>query len=422
MDKFKLIGITAIPLILSGIIRNTEVLLYYLVLDSWLILRISDISIFHPVLTLNRIITYVSFFIILFQRVRSGSLFPKAMFSLLTYIITIFIFYLFYSNHRWTNSFDLTILNNLIFYYLVLFITEKNVYRSFQVISIVACLPVLLLSGSSIINAILNMDIGQRSFAGNRIHSAFYVCLGLCFLFGYRRMIVDKTILKIFINIVILLGIISVAISLGRMVTFILTVLIIFFLIKGYLKLKTVAIFSFLSILVITLYSKAFTLYLSKLIRFPDKKIEITAIKKFNEDKLGAFTSGRSRIYKKGWKLFKQHPLIGMGYDWWAGNPYNRTHSSFHSRWLQLLVECGIIGFIFYALIFIICILYLRKIRSINTDVFTKILADSLTACLFAFFFIGITDNHGYTDRLFYLISGLIANLRFSLAKISDKK
>jgi len=412
MGKLELIGIVLLPLILCGMYIKPEILLYYLVIDSWLIIRISQLSIIHPEFTFNRIIVYLGLLIIIIKRLQSRSLFPKAAKSGLTVLVIIFLVYLNMSFISWTHEPNFLIANNLVFYFVALALLDQDLEKSFRHISVVAMIPVLLLSVSSMVSAVVHMDIGQRSYAGNRIQSAFYVILGLCLLFGYRKMVQDERIKRIAVTVVILIGAASVAISLGRMVMIICVVLTLYYVAKGYVR--------WWAVLVVILIACTFALvrldltmiYVNKLARLTERGG--TKISEYNKDEMAAFTSGRSEAYKTAWRVIKKRPIWGVGYDWWARNPRNITGSSLHSRWIQILLECGIPGLLLYASLYALTALYLIGSKTVRGSPNRRPIRDSLLAAMTAFFLIGLTDNHGYTDRLFYLVLAMIATLRFS--------
>jgi O-antigen ligase len=70
----------------------------------------------------------------------------------------------------------------------------------------------------------------------------------------------------------------------------------------------------------------------------------------------------RTRIWKTGLKVLKQHPLLGVGAGAypegvrpWLGTPGVAGHSYVaHNTFLSVLVECGLVGFGLYALMWLV--------------------------------------------------------------------
>lgn len=391
---------------------HPKMLLYYLVIDSWLIIRISQTTFFHPQLSVNRILVYVGMLIIIVKWVSTRKHFPKAIFSSMTVVTTLFLLYCFYSCFRYTGQFNFAILNNLIFYILALFLLEVNFKDTFYNLSNIALFCVILLTFSVLINNIINVDVGQRSFAGNRNHTAFYTLLGIAFLYPMRDTFKNKSIKKMIVNGTIFLATLSIGLSLGRMVTMILMLCLTFYLIRGYIKLRTVLIAGILLVAIATTQYQTLYSFADKLIRTPEAGSQ--KITQYNEDQMAAFTSGRSRAYKASWRLYMESPFWGIGYDKWASQIMKgHAGASLHSRWLQILVETGIPGFgmyfIIYLLSFFILLKAYFKFKKDNNEAI--IFVDAVGVCMIGFFFMGLTGNHGFTDRLFYLMLALIATI-----------
>ena len=61
----------------------------------------------------------------------------------------------------------------------------------------------------------------------------------------------------------------------------------------------------------------------------------------------------RTRIWKAGLRLFKQHPVLGIGLGAYpkAAYPVLRIHYNAHNTFLSVLVETGMIGFVLWGLL-----------------------------------------------------------------------
>jgi O-antigen ligase len=411
LKDLPLVGVVLTPVIMSVTVMWPQILLYYLVLDSWLILRISQISFLHPAVTLNRILVYCGLIVVIVRRLKKGRLVPAATTGVMSVLVTVFILYCFYSYYTYTHTFGLTILNNLVFYFLALMLLDTDFERSFRHICIIAIIPVLLLSLTSIINMIAHMDVGQRSFAGNRIHSSFKTLLGICFLIPFREMVRDKRPLRVGVTLAIIMGVILVSLSLGRMVTFILLVVTLFYFARRYISVKILCAAVAVVLLFLVCQPHLVSTYLRKLVRTPSSgNYEIS---KYDRNEMAAFTSGRSDAYKAAWEMYLKSPFVGIGYDRWLYLHKGQPGSSLHSRWLQILVETGIPGFALYTALFVFSfVVLIRRILACRRVGSKPHIADALTGAMLCFLFIGLTDNHGFTDRAFYLFLAMTATLQ----------
>ncbi|MCD6565404.1 MAG: O-antigen ligase family protein, partial [Bacteroidales bacterium] len=267
---------------------------------------------------------------------------------------------------------------------------------------------VFFLSSTMLLNDIIHHDFGQRSYAGNRIQSAFYVFEGLMLFFCLCEFHIQKNIYRYAISGFIVIGYIAIFLSLGRMVTAIAILSFLFLSYKSYIKWYVILLSFVLLIFIILTNATLLTSLKNELIRTP--KATHHTMLNYNQDEMAAFTSGRSRAYKVAWHLYLKNPLLGIGYDRWASDiNKGSAGSSLHSRWLQIIVETGPLGFILYLLIYLFSFLHLAD-KSLFIPGHKKPLRDSLLMALTGFFIIGITDNHGYTDRIFFLIIALIAS------------
>ncbi len=110
----------------------------------------------------------------------------------------------------------------------------------------------------------------------------------------------------------------------------------------------------------------------------------------------------RAYFYIKGWEIFLQHPVIGIGIDnFRAVADYPMP---IHSEYMVQLVENGVVGFVLY-LAFILSILSaVRKIK----DVSLRGLSFGWIICVL---FISFT-SWTYDMPLFYIVFGLILGLQ----------
>ncbi|VAW76056.1 hypothetical protein MNBD_GAMMA15-2111 [hydrothermal vent metagenome] len=411
MDNLALIGMLLAPFLIAALIYREEMILYFLILDSWIILRISQMVFFHPALSLNRLLTVFAFLVVVTKFwIKGKSIVPRSGLNILGVLVVVFLIYLAYSYYSYTGKIEFNLVNNIVFFYLCVLLLQDDYLRKFNIIAMIVVIIVAILSISSLFNIVSLGDVGQRSIAGNRNHTAFYILEGVTLMFalGYTR--VNSRFIRIIINIVIACGLVAIVLSLGRTITTIALASMLFYIYKGYIKKKTALVACVLVIFVALFQFDKVVSFKDKLFRVPDGGNN--SVLSLDEKDLGAFTSGRSGAYEIAWDLYLDNPITGIGYDRWAGNVTKGQHgSSLHSRWLQILVETGPFGAILYLALYLFSIIYLYRIsrRPGYAASREKHIARAILVGLSGFFLMGITDNHGYTDRIFYLFLAMTA-------------
>jgi O-antigen ligase len=299
------------------------------------------------------------------------------------------------------------IFNDFFFFYITLLFLKDKLSKKLLYFSFVALICVFFLSGSMLVNDVLNGAFGQSSYAGNRIQSSFYALEGICLLFFLREQCTRK-ILYHAISFLITIGYVSIFLCLGRLVTAIAVISALFFLYKGYIRWRTVLTGTLIMLCLVLFNPYLLTSFQKQLIRLPESRHK-TMIQ-YDADEMNAFTSGRSSAYKVAWNLYLKKPFMGIGYDRWAFDLNKGSDgSSMHSRWLQILVEAGPVGASLYLFIYMACFFCLSSKRLFVPSQ-KEPMRDVLFIALLGFFLIGLTDNIGYSDRIFYLIVAFIAS------------
>ena len=82
----------------------------------------------------------------------------------------------------------------------------------------------------------------------------------------------------------------------------------------------------------------------------------------------------RTRIWKAGLKVLKQHPILGVGsgaypkaVEPWLGVPKVAGFQYVaHNTFLSVLVECGLVGFAIFALLLATLLLYIWTMQSLE--------------------------------------------------------
>jgi O-antigen ligase len=92
---------------------------------------------------------------------------------------------------------------------------------------------------------------------------------------------------------------------------------------------------------------------------------------------------GRTRIWKTGLRVFKQHPLLGIGsgaypkaVEPWLGTPKIAGFQYVaHNTFLSVLVECGAVGFAIYALLLATLAFFVRAMPPLERSLWIAVAA-----------------------------------------------
>lgn len=126
---------------------------------------------------------------------------------------------------------------------------------------------------------------------------------------------------------------------------------------------------------------------------------------------LNAYSSGRTEIWKNGWKLFIDSPLIGHGrYSYrilsqLRGYP---VYGAPHNEYLKYLAEHGLIGLIVFLLIFFKIFQNIWQSLETTTDPWGKQLYISYIAGLCGFAVGMFATNMGAAMNLFWIYTAVI--------------
>lgn len=140
-----------------------------------------------------------------------------------------------------------------------------------------------------------------------------------------------------------------------------------------------------------------------------------------NAEDLAAFTSGRTVIWKYGWKLFVDSPIFGHGRDSYLKISYLRGYifGSPHNDYLRCLVEHGLVGLIIFFLIFFKIFQNIWQSLETTTDPWGKQLYMSYIAGLSGYMAGIFATNAGPSMFVFWIYTAVI----FKYAQLDmDKK
>jgi len=114
-----------------------------------------------------------------------------------------------------------------------------------------------------------------------------------------------------------------------------------------------------------------------------------------------ASTKFRFQLLRHGWESFKEHPAVGFG----VGASYVLTMGTYyHNNYIQLLVECGLLGFLLYYSIHI----YLLR------GLLAKLKEDSVAIVLFSLVILSLIydfSTSSYYDKLTYVFFSMSATV-----------
>lgn len=393
-----------------GILVNPVVALYYLVLDSWVVGKITDFGEILTFFSVNQIFVMLSIVsLMLHKALGACSVDLRLFFSRTALFFYAFLAYLLWSSWYLMGRNEPTLLNNLAFFMLILAIMGyKTLSRLKGVVTIiiVAAIGIMLNTvGQRLIDAgSLLADVSK----GGRIQPGFHVLVTIPFLIAFLKANASSKG-GILIKGVLIAAVLFIFAQLSRTLVASLLILACFYVIRGYIK--PIWALLLVPVIVCALIFGTTTEYGRTLLRLPSEKSA-----QFNNEKVGAATSGRSGLYPIAWEMFLRSPLIGEGYDSFR-NPKgssliipvaeSRERSALHSTWLQVLSETGIIGAILYFGIYLNAYLDFKKAHRHKHENSMHYYSEAVLAGMLLFFLGGIFDNFGFNYRIFFLLMAL---------------
>lgn len=309
--------------------------------------------------------------------------------------------YFFLSNAYYFQKFDFNIMNN--FFLMILLYSSIN---SSQIEEIWLKMCKLAVS----IGLVLSLDILLPfiRFANER-QVGFFLIISIIFLLAGK--IVSNS--KLFSNYILIILSFTVLVSLGRLNTAILFIILpIYYIMFSGLNAKTVLT----TTLVLAILPFIIFFFGNEIATFFEFTNLITT-SSFLDESFKTFTQGRVVIYDGIISQFNSNPIFGLGFNSFqdVNNTYNPTYSnpsrtqliSSHSILLQYLAETGIVGFVLYYSLFF---------RSMNVGSKLMKSYNTITSSYgVALFLISITmvlgstlDNHGYYYKHIFILISLL--------------
>ena len=364
-------------------------------------------------ITSNTILILICLFSVVTKKIKTIYVDKAFLFWIVAYIL--FITFSYYFSHKLFNWYDVNLyINNLVLLlFMFFFDTEEKVERAFK--TIVWCSLVLVIFGLHKILISGMPNGGMKGYFENHVVYALHIAWGIPFSLYFVKNKKNKTYLAI---LIILLCGVALAFSRGVLMALVLATLLTGiviswkkFSVKG--RMAIVAIFS-MACLFIPIAQQNYK-----------EVASIVGIKNID-----VASSGRITLYKAAFNIFKEHPLVGIGWekyrDIWPDyadilRPKHGSRHWFgarkippHSSYLKIIVELGLVGFSIY-LIFNYCLF-----RSIGNVFLTKI-GLPLLFILFMYYFHGFVDNNSYgNERMFYFVCGLLFSLKMQIVQTSE--
>ncbi len=362
-------------------------------------------------LTNNTILISVCIFSIISSKNMKINVDIKCLFWMTLYLVMIAFSY-FYS-HNFMNWYDINLyINNLVLLLLMfVFCDEQKIEKAFKVI--IFCSFVLVFFGLKEVIASGIPAGGMRGYFENHVMYALHIAWGIPLSYYFMRKYKSK--LYFLILMVLLVGE-ALAFSRGVLMALSMASLLTALVVRWpsfSRKAKMVWVVSF----------AMFFVALPIMIKNYNSIAHDIGIRNVN-----VASSNRIVLYRAAWKIFKKHPIVGLGWDeykdvWseysdilrpkyasrgWFGNWKIQPHSSY----LKVLVELGVIGF----MVFII--LNVSILTSLGTTMVTKV-GLPLFFMLLIYYFHGLVDNNSYgNERMFYIAVGIL----FSIKNIEKRK
>lgn len=113
----------------------------------------------------------------------------------------------------------------------------------------------------------------------------------------------------------------------------------------------------------------------------------------------------RTILYQEGWRIFFKNPVAGIG----LGNfqVLSSLQSYSHSDYMEILSTTGLIGFVFYFLIYPKLIVRIWRLRALRIKDIDYQLGVFL-ACILTFLFLAISRINGLDVLTMFILSGIV--------------
>jgi O-antigen ligase len=397
------------PLFLAGLClpllaRFPEIGLWFVLLDAWLLNRLT--------FSVGGALTSTS---IAFWAWGIGTLGAVALQhrrlglwrSPLNYVVVSFFGLIAVSFVARVGSFNVEIVYNVVFYFalLVAMRSRTDLDRFLAVAALGSVILVVLAVASWVFGG---MGAGGiTGFTSNHVQQAVYIVAGIPSM--YYIVYTRRGVVRVLFAVAILVGIAAVFASLSRgaLVTMMVCLGIGLLILRGR---RSTAAYWLLGLALTA------TLLPSRLWSRVASIEGLVGIWSKSTEQANVVLSGRGTLYVAAWRMFRSHPLVGVGYgafrDTWSryvdaslAGSLAGLEISAHSTYLQILAELGLAGIVLYvgmvAFALWNCVVAYRDALR-RMDRRRVIAAASIGISILVFVIHGVLDNSGWHDRVFY--------------------
>lgn len=134
-----------------------------------------------------------------------------------------------------------------------------------------------------------------------------------------------------------------------------------------------------------------------------------------------AGVSERNILWSAGWKIFKEHPVVGSGVNTFFVNYMNVREDEYrgkkgsyaHNCYLQMACDTGAIGLVSFCAFAAILLWRARRIAISTTDIFLRYSQAGIALGLIAYLVQAFTDTNLYSlnlAALFWVMAGVLAS------------
>ena len=365
----------------------------------------------YGVITSNTVLTAICLFSIVVNKNIKIVVDIKCIFWMVIYLLMISFSY-FYS-HKAMNWYDINLYTNNLVLLILMFVfnDEKKIEAAYKVI-VIGSLVLVFFGFYEIATRGFPLG-GMRGYFENHVMYALHVAWGIPLSYYFMKKYKSK--LYFLILMILLVGE-ALAFSRGVLMALSMAVLLTALVVRW-------PSFSRKAKMVLAVSFTMFLVALPLMVINYNRIAHDIGIRNVN-----VACSNRIVLYKAALKIFKEHPIVGLGWDkykdvWseysdilrpkygsraWFGNWKIQPHSSY----LKILVELGVVGFMVFL------ILNVSILTSLGATMVTKV-GLPLFFMLLIYYFHGLVDNNSYgNERMFYIAVGIL----FSIKNMEKRK
>lgn len=325
------------------------------------------------------------------------------------------------SYRSYFGTFDLSILNNMVFFFLLLWAVDLRSKNALLQIALTLLLTNLLLFIISIGYLISNPDDLRGGPFGNARQIGFFGILLIPYLYVLLGSLRESKWWRRLIYLLLFMVVTYNVVTEGRLNLAIIFICLLVLCMKVFSR----PLLPKKLLLAVVVASVTFLLSPQMVDKYMSRGMvgarSIDDIMTLDKSGMAMFTSGRSLFYSSALDMFYDFPLLGGGYKRWnhISNEYNPyvTHKaseklSMHSTHLQYLVETGVVGLALYWLLLgsVAYFSWRTLLKRRNWPEDPRYLCGCIGLFVSLIMFLGGTfDNHGILYRQLFLAAAAVA-------------